>query len=136
MPVTDEFIASLVSRFETCTLPREQWTHREHLLIALSYLRRLPRAEAAQKIRSGIQRFNAAVGRAHLYHETITLAWVEIIAQFLAENDRNQSMCDLAQALLVQCGNRDYLLRFYSRELLFSDAARRQWTPPDFRPPT
>ncbi len=37
----------------------------------------------------------------------------------------------LAGELLDECGDRDYLLRFYSRERLFSDEARGRWVPPD-----
>ncbi len=37
----------------------------------------------------------------------------------------------LAGELLGQCGDKDYLLRFYSRERLFSDEARARWVAPD-----
>jgi hypothetical protein len=33
--------------------------------------------------------------------------------------------------LLAECGDKDYLLRFYSRGRLFSDEARCRWVPPD-----
>ena len=37
----------------------------------------------------------------------------------------------LAGELLGQCSDKDYLLRFYSTERLFSDEARHRWVPPD-----
>ena len=36
---TDAEIESLVRAFEECTLPAAEWTHREHMTIALWYLR-------------------------------------------------------------------------------------------------
>lgn len=49
-------LESLVRRFEDCTLPREEWTHRAHLAIAVWYLSHLPREVATERIRMGIQR--------------------------------------------------------------------------------
>ena len=67
-------LESLVRRFEDCTLPREAWTHRAHLSVAVWYLFHFSRAEATERIRTGIQRYNASQGNSTGYHETITLA--------------------------------------------------------------
>lgn len=124
-------IEALVRAFEECTLPHAAWTHREHLTVALWYLRRHPRDEATQRMRDGILRFNGHYGRLAGYHETITLAWIAVIAGFLAEHDEGQSIADLTNDLIKGCGDKDYLLRHYSRDVLLSDAARRAWAPPD-----
>jgi hypothetical protein len=131
---TDEEIARLVLAFEACTLPAEQWTHTAHLIVALWYLRQHPRAEATALIRAGITCYNRAQGSKG-YHETMTLAWIAVVARFLADHDRcGQSLADLAVALGQECGDRHHLLRFYSRDVLHSPESHRAWVPPDLRP--
>jgi hypothetical protein len=130
---TDDQIEALVRGFEAGTLPRSEWTHGAHLTVALWYLRRLPRAEATRRIREGIQAYNARGGKPGGYHETITLAWVDVVARFLAEHDRGQSLASLAGRLLEACGDRDHLLLYYSEGALKSEEARRGWVPPDRR---
>lgn len=124
-------IAELVRQFEACTLPPQAWTHAAHLSVALWYLHRLPRDEATRRIRSGIQRFNAANGKEQAYHETITLAWIEVIVGFLAARTAATPLAKLQRELLEHCGDKDFLLRFYARERLFSETARGKWLPPD-----
>jgi hypothetical protein len=131
---TDAEIEALVRAFEGCTLPRSEWTHREHLTVALWYLRHHPGDEATDRIRAGIRRFNLSHGNTTGYHETITLAWVAVIGQFLAERDQGQSLSRLLAELLERCGDKNFLLRFNSEDVLMSDEARRGWVPPDLRP--
>ena len=129
--VTDAYIESFVQSFENGSLSRPEWTHSRHLVIALWYLRHHNRDEATSLIRDGIQRLNERQGNLTGYHETITLAWVAVIEQFLSLRDRDVPVSVLAGELLRQCGDKNYLLRFYSREVLFSDEARHQWVAPD-----
>ena len=100
-------------------------------VMALWYLRRHSRDEATTLIRDGIRRHNESHGNFTGYHETITLAWVAVIERFLGVRDLERPVSVLAGELLGQCGDKDYLLRFYSRERLFSDEARGRWVPPD-----
>jgi hypothetical protein len=131
---TDAEIEAFVRAFEDCSLPRSAWTHQKHLVMALWYLVQLPVGEATKKIRDGIQRYNHSKGNFTGYHETITVAWVSVIERFLAARDRTQSIARLARDLLESCGHKDYLLSFYSREVLLSDDARLRWVPPDRQP--
>jgi hypothetical protein len=102
-----------------------QWLDRH--TVALWYLRPLPREAATARMRSGIQRYNASIGgNPDSYHETITLAWLAVINRFLKENDRGQSQAELTKQLIAECGDKDYLLRYYTRERLLSEAARSQ----------
>jgi hypothetical protein len=129
--VTDLYIESFIRAFENGSLSRPEWTHSRHFVMALWYLRRHNREEATGLIRAGIQRHNERQGNLTGYHETITLAWIIVIERFLAVRDLDVPLSVLAGELLAQCGNKDYLLRFYSRERLFSDEARHRWVPPD-----
>ena len=131
---TDAEIEVLVRAFEGCTLPKDEWTHRQHLTVALWYLRHHPREEATSRIREGIRRFNLSLGNATGYHETITLAWIAVVAQFLGEHDHGLPLSALVSGLLERCGDKGYLFRFYSEDVLKSDEARRDWEPPDLGP--
>jgi hypothetical protein len=65
---------------------------------------------------------------------TILLAWVDVIARFLAEHDHGQPLSTLVGELLEKCGDQAYLPHFYIEDVLMSDKARRDWVPPDLLP--
>ena len=66
------------------------------------------------------------------YHETITRAFLHGVRLFLAEADRQEPLHELVNELLLSpMGRRDWPLRFYSAERLFSVEARRHFVPPD-----
>jgi len=95
-------------------------------------VRALGRDQALVRIRANIRAYNAAVGGPPgAYHETITRAWIAVVAQFAGEQDPALPFAEQLRALLARCGDKDYLLRFYSRDLLFSNLARAEWVPPD-----
>ena len=129
--MTDSDIELFIWAFEDGSLSKSEWTHSKHLVMALWYLRRHDRDKATRLIRDGIQRFNERQGTLAGYHETITLAWVAVIEQFLSGIDHDVPLSVLAGELLSQCGDKDYLLRFYSRDRLFTEEARHRWVPPD-----
>jgi hypothetical protein len=128
-------VDELVRAFETLTLPKDRWTHAAHLTVAMHYLRRMPRAEATDQMRRNIRAYNASVGGdPNAYHETITRAWMLIVAQFLAQQDETRADDALALELTETWAKSDALLRFYTRERLFSPAAREGWVLPDLEP--
>ncbi len=59
---TSEEIERLVSAFESCTLPREEWNHRAHMTVGLWYLAKYEKAQAASLIRESIQKYNHTCG--------------------------------------------------------------------------
>jgi hypothetical protein len=130
---TDAEVETFVHSFENCSLPRSEWTHGKHLVVALWYTRQHGREKATELMRSGILRYIGTHGSVTGYHETITLAWMAIVERFLNEQDSTRLVSTLAVELLAECGDKDYLLRFYSKERLGSDEARRAWIAPDLR---
>src|SRR5262245_30709448 len=80
----DEFLKG----FEECTIPHDQWTHRAHIRMAYVMLRRDPLETALPKVRAGIQKLNAAQNTPEAidrgYHETITQAWLRLVASAIA----------------------------------------------------
>jgi phosphinothricin acetyltransferase len=132
---SEEDIVRLVGLFEACTLPAPEWTHEAHTTTALTYTRSLGHARALAKMRAAIQRYNASLGKdPALYHETVTCAWVAVIDDFLAREDKGQPLAELAAGFASATDRKDHLLRFYSRERLLSADARSQFVAPDLQP--
>jgi hypothetical protein len=129
-------IKQIVEGFETCTLPRAQWTHRAHLTIAFWYLVCYPLPEAIQKIRAGIQRYNESQGikttKDGGYHETMTLFWVCIVRHYLTTATLEGHLVVLLNELVNRC-RRDLPFEYYSRECLLSWEARMSWLEPDLK---
>ena len=131
-------ILALVRRFEDCTLPREEWTHAAHLTVALWHLLQYDWPEAVRRVRSGIQRYNAAHGILPTptggYHETLTLFWLRRVRAFL-EGERNEARALVSLANdLAATAHKSLPLEHYTRERLFSPEARAGWVEPDLKP--
>lgn len=120
-------ILELVRSFETGTIRREDWHHAEHLVVALYYVSEHGIQTATEKMRSGIfsllrNAFAVDLAKEMPYHETLTIFWMQTVAEF---NDakNGSSLLDKANEV-VEKFDKDYPLKFYSRERLFSDEAR------------
>lgn len=121
------------------SLPRAGWTHEAHLASCLWLLRERLDIDLPAELPAIIAGYNEAVGGTNSdtegYHETITQAYVRLVGQFLAEHDRGEGLAELVNKLLLSpLGHRDALLAHYSRERLFSVAARKGWVEPDLAP--
>ena len=132
--MTEQEILARFDAFEQATFPLADWNHAAHLVTGLVYVRRHGREEALTRMREALRRYVTAVGgNPEGYHETVTRAWIELIANLDAEL-AGFPLPVVAQCLLERCGDKLYLLRFYSRELLMTDVARREWVEPDKAP--
>ena len=136
---SDEEIDELGKAWLECRLAREAWTHEAHLAATTWLLLCRPEIDADAELGPIIRRFNASVGGVNDdtqgYHETVTRVFLHGVRLFLAEADRSRPLHRLVNGLLRSpMGGRDWPLRFYSRDLLFSVKARRGWVPPDLAP--
>jgi len=117
----DNFLAA----FSSCELEPSSFRHGDHLRLAWLLLHRKPFDEALALVRDGIKKYAAHLGVPHLYHETITTAWVKLIAthhessfeEFITNNEHRLNL--------------GLLHRFWTPAVLDSDAARAGWVPPD-----
>jgi hypothetical protein len=118
------------------TLARDEWTHEAHLG-ATTYLQlRRSDIDLDKELPGIIRRFNESVGGVNDdtqgYHDTITRVFLRGIRLFFAEADPKEPLHELVNELLLSpMGRRDWPLRFYSGERLFSVEARRHFVPPD-----
>ena len=118
------------------TLPRAEWTHEAHLAATTWLLVRRPDIAIDCDLPGIIRAYNESVGGVNSdtegYHETITRVFLSGVRLFLAEADLNQPLHELVNALLLSpMGRRDWPLRFYSPELLFSTESRKRFVEPD-----
>jgi hypothetical protein len=133
---TDAEIEHLGEGLLARTLSKEEWTHEAHLAATTYLLLRRPDVDLDSELPGIIRRFNESVGGVNSdsegYHETITRAFLRAVRLFLAEADAKAPLHELVNELLLSpMGRRDWPLRFYSRELLFSVEARRKFITPD-----
>jgi len=122
-----------------CTLPKSDWTHAAHIAATCWLLRDRPDVNVNAEIATIIRRYNKSVGGVNDdtsgFHATITRTFVVGIRSYLASLAASGSLVATVNALLRRPeGQRDWPLRFYSRERLFSVAARRAFVEPDLAP--
>jgi hypothetical protein len=134
---TYEEVASFIRDFEACCLPKIRWTHQAHLTAGFWYLQNHELGQALTMVRERIWRHNESVGTANTdsggYHETITRLYMTAIAKHVALHRHLSFDESLASLLASPPGDSAWPLEYYSRERLFSVAARRGWVEPDLR---
>lgn len=118
-----------------CTLPKEGWTHEAHLSTCLWLLVERPDIDVDRQIGDLIRRYNESVGGVNDdqggYHETITRVFLAGVNNYLARAGEADLLAAVNGLLAAPEGRRDWPLRFYSRDLLFSVRARRTFVAPD-----
>jgi hypothetical protein len=143
----DEFLCA----FEECTLERKDWTHAAHVRMAWLYLTRIQSVPGTlDRVRGGIKKLNASfISRLQAsgvlppekapdprgldgYHETITVAFVTVIASriragedFAAFRERNADLFDRKFPAL---------LKHYTSDRLYSSMAKSEFLEPDLEP--
>ena len=121
----------LFDRFLDTTLPSSEFHHQQHVHVAWMFVRKCGMPAALAEFTAAIKRFADAKGATGLYHETITWAFLLIIAERLARQPADTwDTFAHANADLLSW-KPSILERYYSRELLFSDLARNVFVPPD-----
>lgn len=122
-----------IRRFEDCTLSPDNFHHQDHVRLAWLYLRRYPPLKALAEFSNGLKKFAASLGKANLYHETITWAYILIIQERIArgEEDNWQGFADKNPDLLNWQEN--ILKQYYLETTLQSDLAKRVFIFPDKR---
>ena len=131
----DDAIRSVGTRFLARTLPKPEWTHEAHLSTCAWLILERGEISPERDLPDLIRRYNESVGgvndETQGYPETITQVFIRAVRAHLATTE-GQGLRDRCNALLLAPeGRRDWPLRFYSRELLFSVEARLGWVEPD-----
>jgi glycosyltransferase involved in cell wall biosynthesis len=132
-------IDDLAARFVACTLPKSEWTHTAHLKVGAWHVDRYGPAEALRRLRAGIRRLNDSHGTVNSatsgYHETVTAAYVRLLAAFLDACPAGMPLEKWIERLVSSpLADKNVLLAFYTRDTLMSARARAEWIEPDIAP--
>ena len=131
----DDAIRRVGKGFLACTLPKPEWTHEAHIGTTSWLILERPDILPERDLPDLIRRYNESVGGVNSdtegYHETITQVFLRTLRASLAGGEGRALHERVNAILLAPQGRRDWPLRFYSAELLFSKEARLGWVEPD-----
>lgn len=136
MTYSDKDIDHIGRSIRDRTLPKKDWTHAAHWAAALWLVDK--HGAAAQDIMPGLIRaYNEATGvkntESEGYHETITLASLKV-AHHARKEGASSGLAEVLKRLLAgPYGDKGWILSYWSKDLLFSSAARRTWVAPDIK---
>lgn len=123
----------LADQMERCIYPNRAFHHPDHLRLGWHYLRSEAPADAIARMRRTILDFAVNAGHREKYHDTLTAGWMRLVSAALGCTPQHSEFAMFAAAH-PWLFDRDALLAFYSRDLLFSDRARAGWVAPDLHP--
>ncbi|HXU33530.1 MAG TPA: hypothetical protein VN851_23420 [Thermoanaerobaculia bacterium] len=130
LPLSD---AALVAAFSSAEISARDFRHREHVRVVWALIVEVGEARARERFADSLRRLAVAHGVPGLYHETITMTWMQLVAAaFRATPDCRSSEEFLAAH--PELAEKSLVGRFYSPELIGSEEARRTWVPPDREP--
>jgi hypothetical protein len=119
------------------SLPKAMWTHAAHFSATLWLLLRHPELDLSIEMPQMIRSYNEAKGGANTdtngYHETITQASIRAARAFLLAAPPLPLFESCNALMRSRLGERDWLLKYWSRDRLFSVQARRAWLDPDLK---
>jgi hypothetical protein len=129
--MTDE---ELVAAFESAALPGDAFTHEAHVRVAWWYLRHASFSEALARFSIALRRFAAHLNASGKYHETITVAYMALVAERM-ENTPGTDWTAFREAHADLIARRPSILSdYYSDATLQSSRARRTYVLPDRLP--
>jgi hypothetical protein len=120
-------------RFERAEFVGHEFGHRQHVRMAWLYTRLYGPAEAEERATHGLLNLVRQHGVPQKYNDTLTRAWVRVVAHHLAQGAPTRDF-DVFIAGFPALSRGDLMLRHYSAEVLWSDEARVGWVEPDITP--
>jgi len=73
-----------LQQIEGCTLPKEAFTHRNHVRLAWLYLNDRPGGDPDARIAATIQRYATSIGAATKYDHALTMGWMRRVEAAIA----------------------------------------------------
>ena len=120
--------ADLLAEFEEGRVDPARFPHREHVRVSYELLQRYPFPEALLHLARGLRRLAAKAGRPEVYHETITAAFLALIAERKLSG-RYAGFEDFA-ARNADLFRKELLREFYEPTVLQSSLARQTFVLP------
>lgn len=110
----------------------DRFGHREHVHLTWLAVRRYGPSAATAVVGSGIQRTARYAGAPQKYNETVSRAWVEMVAHHVAQ-DASDDFAGFAHRHAALLDKR-LIARHYNAATLATAAARGGWVEPDRAP--
>lgn len=97
----EQEIEAVVKGFESCSTGVDDFSHLDHLTVAVWYLRDSTPEKAFQKMCSGLLRFldHHGVGRAK-YDERLTMKWITLIQGAIEEMEPDLSLLEVTNIVI------------------------------------
>lgn len=138
--VTEDDVLHIYSGIKLKTLPYTHWTHGAHLCAGTAILKDLGLEQAIEAIPDIIRRYNLSVGVKNTdtdgYHHTITLFYLKQIHELIAQWEDIDLGALATKVLSSAIAETTYPFKFYSKDLLFSVNARKNWVEGDLPQPS
>jgi hypothetical protein len=128
--MTDAEILTLVDGLERCLLAKEEFHHRDHLVVAAVYLYAAEFESAVNRMGASLKRFAEHHGVSSLYHETLTRFWLQQVEMRI---DRGLCLGESVKRVQEQLNDKNLPFEYYSRERIDSQEAREKWLPSDLK---
>lgn len=144
---TKHDIEHILSGFKDLTLPKAEWTHRAHIVVAAGFLTEFGLQASVPLLREGIKTYNLASGGVNNdvdgYHETVTMFWIIQINAYMQKNKVARLNEPFGQGTNVHEWINEMLsndfteknspFQYYSEVLFCSTKARHNWVEPNLK---
>lgn len=129
--LTDEEFLRQISE---ASLPPSAFTHEAHLRLAWLHLEKYDLYQAIDRVRQQLVNYVAKLGVSGKYHETLTVASVQVINHFRAKSQAEGFPGFMEEFPQLKSRFRALLACHYGHDLMNSPEARRTYQEPDLLP--
>ena len=115
---TEAEIESVVQGLESCTTAKDDFPHRNHLAVAVWYLREGTVEQALDRMRSSLLRFldHHGIDRAK-YKEELTRAWINLAQEELEKLDPKLPLVTLTNTVIERLSDMNAVFERYPDNL-------------------
>lgn len=127
---TEDEIENVVHGFESCTTGKDDFSHKDHLAVAVWYLRH-DEKQALNLMRASLHRFLDHYDCRKNYHETLTRFWIQRVQTVVKTLPAELTLTEVTNAVVERLKDSKIAFDYYSKEIVESAAAKEKWIEPD-----
>ena len=120
-----------IAAMEAGDIDAATFDHEAHVYLGWLYVNEFPLTEAIDRFTRALRRLTERLGVPDKYHDTISWFYLMLIAERRAAASDDTWFCFRRDNDDLFRRNENVIDRYYTRELLFSDRARRSFVLPD-----
>lgn len=132
---SEDALRRIGERFCAGTISSDDWTHQAHIAAAVYLIALRPEIAPELEMPRLIRELNVVHGTENTpsggYHHTITLAFLAALRAFMREHVDHSPYQIVNLAMTSPLGSLDWMLDYWSKDLLFSPRARLEWVEPN-----